>query len=262
MISIKPTVCLFLLMSSILLVSAQNRVPLTRMALDSLMNPKLLEGGERILSVDNVQQSVGTLSESDEPVSVHFTFTCHKETVLTRIKTFCGCTTATCGKHSFKTGEKGTITLVYQPKNHPGTINESAYVYTSDSDEYPVAKLTVLGDVRETDEWRHLPYRMGEVRLKRKTITFTEEEHSALSVERVVCANTSKYPLALSATELPEYACFHMEPDTLAPGQEGDMVVTINWSKTPTLEKEFSFNVWGTGNLGKEQIMNVVIERK
>lgn len=253
---------LFSMIGFILPVNAQNMIPLTRAALDSLMNPILLEGREKILSVDKEKQSVGTLLESDSSVTIDFTFTCHKEVVLTRIKTFCGCTTAACDKFLFKAGEKGTITLVYHPKNHPGTINESAYVYTTDSEDCPVARLTVLGEVKETDKWRHLPHRIGDIRLKRKTMSFKRPDNGIVSVERIICANTGKYPLTLSGTALPEYAHFHVEPSTLAPGQEGDMVVTIDWNKFPVSEKNFSFYIQGTKATDKERVMNVIIEKK
>ena len=93
-------------------------------------------------------------------------------------------------------------------------------------------------------------------------MSFKRPDNGIVSVERIICANTGKYPLTLSGTALPEYAHFHVEPSTLAPGQEGDMVVTIDWNKLPVSEKNFSFYIQGTKAIDKEQVMNVIIEKK
>ena len=90
-------------------ISGQRMIPLTRAALDSLMNPKLLDGGKEILEFKQMEQSVGSLQESDSSVSVVYDFICKKETSITRIQTFCGCTVADYQKSPLKIGESGKI---------------------------------------------------------------------------------------------------------------------------------------------------------
>lgn len=216
-------------------ISGQRMIPLTRAALDSLMNPKLLDGGKEILEFKQMEQSVGSLQESDSSVSVVYDFICKKETSITRIQTFCGCTVADYQKSPLKIGESGKIIVTYHPKNHPGTVDENIFVYTKESEKQPVARLTLRGEVLESEEkWRHLPYAVGNIRLKRKDVHFSDIRSGYPVVERVLCANIGKVPVELKAVGLPEYVSFHTEPEKLEPGQEGDVVIAI---KSQTLSK-------------------------
>lgn len=240
---------------------AQEKLSFSRVELDSLMNPTLLHGGEKILHVDQNVKSVGTISESDSSIVVNFAFTCKKETTIINVRTFCGCISAVYEKHTYKEEEKGNIAIVYQPNNHWGSINEHAYVYTSDSEKFPVAKLTILGEIRENDKWNHLPNTIGDLRLKRKSINLEVPAGGTQVIERIVCANIGKSQLTLSAEGLPEFTKFHVEPAVLNPNQEGDLVMTIDVNKMSSSKTEFCFNILGTNTVNKDQTIKVSIDR-
>lgn len=239
---------------------AQELIPLTRAALDSLMNPPLMKEGEKILKFSQTQQTIGTIHELDTPRTVHFSFRnlSANDVTITRVRTFCGCTVSTFSKRPLKPGEKGSVSLTYHPKNHPGSINECAYIYTTVS-PHPVARLAILGEVLQADPWQHLPANMDCLRLKRKSIIFTQVSKGMEEVNRIVCANTGSKPLQLSASTLPEHVFFRMEPAILAPGQEGDMVIGINGRKFQP-SKGFEFLIEGIETTESNRTIKVIIE--
>ena len=94
---------------------------------------------------------------------------------LTRIKTTCGCVVADIQSGDILPDETKVIGLTYNPNNHPGTIDANAFVYLSLSDEKPVARLTLRGNVLPgADEWARYPYIMGKLRLKQNRMEFND----------------------------------------------------------------------------------------
>lgn len=255
-----------MLMLSVSCVFAQKAGDYSRAMIDSLVNPPLLKESERVLRFDSCVRHIGTVAESDSPRTYRFSFrnVSQKDVHITKINTSCGCTVATFDKKVIASGKESVITLAYNPLNRPGTVDTQAFVYTSVSDKYPVARLTLLGNVVAVDEWRHLPYSMGALRVKRKQVDFSEVTSSNRPSERVMCANSGKTPLKLSALLLPAYASFHTDPEVLQPGQEGDLVITVDGSKLPKmLGNSFQFPLVINGIQGRpsDRTMKVTIKR-
>lgn len=237
---------------------------MTQSSIDSLMHPPLLHHGEEILRFEKYEDSVGTLFDSDVPKVLTFTYRACKKTSIRHVKTFCGCTTAEYKKQVLEAGAMGEIKLIYNPKNRVGTINEYVYVYTSDSDEFPVVRLLIQGEVKEADKWGHFSHRIGKLRLKRKRVVFNEMiGENRLVSERIWCVNSDNKPLKISALGLPDYVVFRMEPEILEPGEEGDMVITILKDKLPATEILCCrFFLKGTGDGIEDEMMEVIIDNK
>jgi len=227
-------------------VTAQGRLA-SRAEIDSIMNPPLLDG-KGALCFETTTINIGRLSEDDKPVSYRFYFrNTSKETiVLTRVSTSCGCTTASFTKKPVKPGEKGIIELTFNPFEQVGKLNKRAFLYTNLSERYPTEKITLSGEVTPTsNEWREYPYSMGNVlRLRQSTVAFNELPRNATRVERLVCVNSSRTSLHLSAMIIPRYAMFRTEPEIIEPGKEADIVITIDSRLLPPVVKnEFTFPV-------------------
>lgn len=218
------------------------RVPWQQKA-DSLINPPLMQQAELILRFDKSTLDIGTLTEDDAPQACRFTGrNISKEAItVTKVRTTCGCTAAELPAGKILPGETATIVLTYHPKNHPGTIDTNAFVYLSSSDKMPVARLTLIGNVLPgADEWGRYPYKMGKLRLKQNRIEFREVNAGKRPSERILCGNSGKQSLRLSAAVIPEFATFRTEPEVISPGSEADVVITIDASLIP-VEKGRSF---------------------
>ena len=195
----------------------------TRAAVDSLLRPSLHKG--KVLQFDKIKEDMGTLHESDTARVVVFTFTNVSDTAvtITDVTTHCGCTAAEFPQTPILAGASSEIVIKYNPKGREGTVDTGAFVYTSLTGRRPVAKLTLLGNVVDDEEWSHLPYVAGDLRFKRKQVVFK----NGRLVSRIPCANVGTKPLKLYSEFLPGYATFATEPQVLQPGEEGDMVISI-----------------------------------
>lgn len=224
-------------------VKAQSALSYSREKADSLVNPPVMKEAENLLRFDKTVLNIGTLTEDDAPKTYRFTCTnvSGKPLVLTRVKTTCGCTSADVQTGEIKPGETRSIGLTYHPKNHPGTVDANAFVYLSASDKTPAARLTLTGNVLPgADEWARYPYAMGKLRLKQNRMEFKEMTPQMRPSERILCGNSGDKPLKLSALMIPKFAGFRTEPETIPPGGEADIVVTVDGSLIPE-EKGDSF---------------------
>ena len=231
------TILLSVLMSFPVSFEAQERQhPFTRDEIDAILNPSLLPNASNILSFENNIINIGEMCEDDEEVAVKFGFKniSSKEVVITRITTDCGCTEAKVDNYKILPGKYGIITVVYNPKNHPGTINANTLVYSSISDKKPIAKLVLLGEVKPSrDEWYRFPYTMGKLRLKQNKVIFDLSSANSLT-ERILCGNSGDKDIELSVFNLPDFMEFNTEPKVISPGKEADIVIRIDKSKIKT----------------------------
>lgn len=222
---------------------------------DSILNPALIKGAEQTLRFDKTIIDIGTLTEDDTPRGYRFTCTnvSGKPLTIGKVNTTCGCAAAQYGKEIIRPNEKQTVILTYHPRDHVGTVDANAFVYLSETDKNPVARLTLTGNVLPgADAWKGYPYAMGKLRLKQNRMAFKEVEQGKCPAERILCANSGDKPLRLSAFALPKYAGFHTEPEVILPGSEADLVVTLKPELIPVGKGDsFSFSVVLEGVNGK-----------
>ena len=254
---------LFLLVGSAVS-SAQEKRLVSREKLDSLMSPKLMHGGDKVLYFELPQQDFGVIYEDSSPLRMEYVFvnTSNNPVTITSITTNCGCTVAEVGDTLISPGEKGVISILFDPHRRSGTVDTNTFIYTSLSNIEPVAKLTLLGNVIDNDEWNHLPCRMGVLKLKRKVVLFEPVKAGTIPQQRIPCANVGTTPLRLSSEFMPAFASFATEPEEIAPGEEGDIVITINGDMLPPNAPR-SFNVVIDGVEGRisDRTLKVKLEK-
>lgn len=236
---------------------------MSREEIEAKVHPKLLKQADAILSFDTCRLSVDTLKEEDEPRTVSFHFrNCSQTPVrITRINTSCGCTGAIFSRKPLAPKEESTIQLTFHPKNRPGTVDADAWVYTDISDKAPVARLSLSGYVQASDEWKHLPQSIGHLKLSRRQIVFPNTGNT--QQERIACANSDDQPMKLKALLHPSFITFHTEPAVLQPGQEGDLVITLDRQKLPSSasgEKIISLILDGVTGKPSERTIEVIIK--
>ena len=89
----------------------------------------------------------GTLT-SDEPVSHKFVFVNQGTAaiVIDTVKTHCNCTSASFDKKPVAAGNKGWVTVTYQPQTHRGAFRKTARIVLNGGKEY--AEVAVKGMIR------------------------------------------------------------------------------------------------------------------
>ena len=220
---------------------------LSREAIDSIRNIKVVENGDSILAFTIKTVDFGTIYESDSTKTFSFQFrnVAKEGIVLQNIGANCGCIYSFCEKYEYEPGEEGLLQIKFNPKGRSGTVDKNIFVYAMTAKDFfsdidgerkspmLVAKLTLLGNVVDLNEWRHLPVVMGDLRLKHKSVLFEPIKPGTSPQMRIMCANVGTSPLSLSSRLLPEFVTFATEPSEIAPGEEGDIVITIDGDKLP-----------------------------
>lgn len=246
-------------------VAMQHMRGLTRAQMDSLVHPTVHPQGSSIVSVDTAFYELGTLYEDDAPVKRVFMLhnTGKAPISIARVRTTCGCTVPEYSDQAIAPNGTAPITLTYNPKNRPGTIDVDAFVYIKGEDKHPMARLSLYGEVIDKDVWSHLPHAMGALRIKRKEVTITELPRQGKPSVRILCANSGEKTLRLSSRLLPAYASFRTEPAEIAPGVEADIVITIDVAKLPTSEQNIRFPLLidGIGGKPSARTIHVTIDK-
>ncbi len=243
---------------------AQDWHSLTRAQMDSILNPKVLHGADKLIRFEQQVTSIGRLSEDDAPVNVAFPFQniSRQPLSFTRITTDCGCTEAEADKITYQPEESGQITVQYHPKNHVGTIDASIWVYSTASNAQPIAKLTILGEVLPgKDYWKGYRHAMGALRIKQDKLHFVLQSQG-VQTERILCANSGTEDMQLSVEGLPPYIRFRTEPSVIKPGEEADIVVRIDasqWHGGKTVKK-IPLVIQGLSVPQKERTLFITVE--
>lgn len=263
-------ICLVVMIGVLLpvhMISAQEGRNYSRAEIDSLVNPPLLKDGEHILHFASDKYDIGAISEDDAPYTCKFVFRNISQSPVTisRVTTSCGCTVAKFDRQPVQPGKESVILLTYNPRNFPGTIDTRAFVYTEVSEQMPVARLSLVGNVTPSgDEWNRFPCSMGALRLKHNQVNFSDINPSKKPSGRILCGNSGKKPLKLSAFMIPSYASFRTEPEVIMPGEEADIVITLDGSKLPTdigKELKFSLIIEGIDIRPRERSIKVTVRR-
>lgn len=242
-------------------VMAQDVRAFSQAQMDSILNPPLATDAHKLIRFEKNVLRIGTLNDTDTSKKYEFRFTniSRKPVTISRVNTSCGCTVAEYPEYPISAGATASLQVIYNPKNRPGTIDTNVFVYLADHGNHPVARLTLLGNVRQSDKWDYLPVVMGHLRLKRSKVKFTDLTANGMSSMRVLCANTGKRPLRLNAAMLPPYATFSTHPAVIAPGKEADIIITIDGKKlNKTANKRtFSFLIEGVEGRPSERMIEV-----
>lgn len=204
---------------------AQDRARL----IDSLAHPQVSETGAAMrfagttLDIGSIREDGGTreyefswINIGEAPVSI------------TKVTTTCGCAVPSFDRTPVAQGDTSSLTVAYHPKGHPGKFSRRIFVYTGSSGKLPAAILTLKGYVEPAavPVWQY-GCRMGNLILKRDEVKFTEGQKA---VERIQCMNAGDSPLTVGAETalLPPYIGFRCEPETIAPGEKADLVITYD----------------------------------
>ena len=197
---------------------------------------KLQEVANPALSADSASLSFGQkhiiaepMDEDDAPKTFVYRFTnIGKETVaIKRLVSTCSCASAVCPVKEVAPGASAEISVVYNPKGHPGKFERKIFVYTQDGNA-PAAVLKLSVEVATgadlSQEW---PVQMGNIRLRRSEVAFSA---SAKGIEQLRFINLSGRALTLQCEEsfLPECLSFRTEPAVVEDGAEGVIVISYD----------------------------------
>ena len=238
---------------------AQERRVLSRAELDALVNPTLSEVAQGIIIAEPATRNMGEVADSDK-VNGYFTLrnTTTEAIEITEIRSSCSCLKVVTPITRIEAGESVTLRAEFNPSGRNGGFSIPILLYTPLDSKHPTVRLTVEGSVIATDEWSHLPERIGTLRLSRKSVTFDRDTRT----ERIAVVNVGERPISLSAQPTIEGITLRTEPELLQPNAEGDIVITYSPTTEPMRDIETAIIVEGCGTARPSERMIKIIIKK
>lgn len=187
------------------------------------------------LQFDSRHIEAEPMNEDDPPKEYryHFRNTGSKPLRIVRTVASCSCLAVRCDSESIAPGEEADIVALYDPEGHPGHFERKIFIYT-DSDNAPAAVLKLSVQVEVGSDMSVLwPLQMGGIRMRTSQVSYAQGRRA---VERLSFINLTGGPLKLECETafLPGYLTFRTEPEIVADGQEGEMVIAYE----PSPEEE------------------------
>ena len=185
------------------------------------------------ISFDKEIHDYGQIKEAEGSVSNRFTFrnTGNQPLVITDVKSSCGCTSPSWTRQPIMPGSTGYVEAVFDPKNRPGNFNKSIVVY-SNGEPSPVV-LRIKGNVqpRERTLADNYPFKTGGLRLKTNQFGMAKVYYDQIKTESFEVVNVSDEPITMSFQRVPQHITITPKPETLAPGEKGQIDVAYNAKK-------------------------------
>lgn len=237
---------------------AQIRI-VSRERLDSLVSPKLAEGAN--LLFDEKRLQTGEIDESAEGLQYTYRFVnqSKEDIVITSVKSSCSCAVPHFESRIVAVCERDSIIVRYYPRGHVGRFERRLFVYTQLSDVRPSAVLSLVATVSsQTPRAESYPVQMGALRLKYATIRF---DRTKSAVERIEVLNCSDRAMQITCQQefLPRGIEFRCEPESIAAGECGDLVVRYDATEYGGRERVMLL-LNGTGASPMQSALNIVVE--
>jgi len=155
-----------------------------------------------------------------------------KPTRLTSVKASCGCTTPRWTQDEIAPGGTGEVQAAYSTRGRPGPFHKTITVQY-DGSEQPIV-LTIKGNVkpdpnRQPDKYTEVDGGLGWAKRRESFGTVKSNETPTLTFE---VKNIGTYPVEfIEVVDAKPMFEVSFSPKTLAPGQEGKVIIKLNGQK-------------------------------
>ena len=256
------TILCAMFMTTTTVVMAQQRTLPSREALDSLVNPPLSTIACGAISVEPESIHINDISD-DAPVNILFTLknTTAEAITITNIRTSCSCLKVISAVEHLDAGASAKLRAEFNSKGRNGDFAMRLLVYTNLDDRQPTARLDIDGSVVASDVWSHLPESIGGLRLSRKSVVIDGTKPGITRTERIAIANSGARELRLTAHSTTPGITFSTEPEILAPGAEGDMIISYTPQEELVRDIETMLIIEGCEARPTDRVIRITIKR-
>lgn len=181
------------------------------------------------ISFNETNHDFGLVGEKDGYATFDFILTnlSNEPIVLTTVAASCGCTTPVWTKEPIEAGQKGTISVSYNPLGRIGPFNKTISVYMSN--QSPVI-LRIRGTVvqRKPSPQDEYPVALGSYLLKTKDLNFGQVSRKDQRTIRLEVYNNSDNPITQKILKLPKNIAVTFNPTVIPAKTSGIMDVALN----------------------------------
>lgn len=234
----------------------------TRSEIDKAVNPTLSAVAKRGVCAQKSTIDIGEV-EREELQEVNFKLrnTTAATVAITQLRSTCSCLKVATLPRALKPNEELEVVATFNPAGRSGKIKLDIFVYTSLDAQSPTERLTVTGVMNIGDKYSHLPYGMGELRLSRRSVTIDNCKVGATRTERIAVANAGTRELTISAQSTVEGLSLRLEPTTLMPGEEGDIMISYTTKQAVTQDIQTMLIVDGCSGRPTDRAIKVTITK-
>lgn len=179
------------------------------------------------------EHDYGSIKEDGGVAQTVFEFvnTGNQPLVINNVKATCGCTTPEWTRTPIPPNAKGTITVGYNPQNRPGAFSKNVNVYTNTQPSVTI--LTIKGKVepRQKTMEEIYPREMGPLRWKSNYLSLGTVNNNDQKDGTLDFINNTASPVKAGVYRSPEHISVKFEPEVVAPGKEGKIIIGYNAAK-------------------------------
>ena len=234
----------------------------SRAEIDRAVNPSLSEVAKRAVRAERSVVEIGTIKQ-DEQREVSFTLknTSASTVAITELRSTCSCLRVATKPKALRAGEEIEVVAMFNPAGRNGKVKLDIFVYTSLDAKSPTERLTVTGTMAQSSKFAHLPYSAGELKLSRNTVTLDNTRVGATRSERIAVANTGTKELRITSQSAVEGLSLRVEPTTLKPGEEGDIVISYTPKRAVMEDIQTILILEGCSGRPTERAIKITIKR-
>lgn len=176
----------------------------------------------------------------------------------------CGCTVPEFSKNNIEPGDTASLKVTYAATGRPGKFSKNVYVKTSDAPSVRQT-LTIEGVVigaSATIRSRY-PVDGGKIKLQTSTAGFGEVKRGKFKTIFISLYNQSTDSLSPKIDGLPAYVTAQVTPASIAPGQQGQIALTLNSQAVPEwgiTNADFSFRSSKEEEPIKMDLFTIIVE--
>ena len=186
---------------------------------------------EPVITFEKTEHDFGKINEDGGRVSVVFEFKNEgmAPLVLSNVRASCGCTTPTWTKEPVEPGQKGNITVTYNPNGRPGRFQKTVTI-TSNAKE-PTVRVYIKGEVipKAAKPVNKYTVAVGDLSMKEKTLDLGTIKKGQNKNGELEYANLTQadHNVDLATNAADSYLIHQVSLPTVKPNETGKFIFAI-----------------------------------
>ncbi|QZT39028.1 DUF1573 domain-containing protein [Halosquirtibacter xylanolyticus] len=185
------------------------------------------------IEFESYEHNYGVIKEADGKTTYNFKFknTGKAPLIIVNAQPSCGCTTPVWKRRPIPPGGSDVLAVTFDPANRPGAFTKSVRV-SSNADNNNIM-LRIMGEVigRERTPQELFPRKVGLINMATNYIAFTRVMNTKVVEKSLDFYNFGEKPVALGLARKPSFISVKFEPENVAPGEKGRVIVKYDASK-------------------------------
>lgn len=196
--------------------------------------PAFAAGQKAKIDFEKTVLEVGLVQETGGKITYHFKFVNKGKAplLIKHVAASCGCTTPKWDHNPIMPQDSGVISVVFNPKERPGSFFKQIVVYTNGTPTTHVLKLKGQVVRKPVNVEKAYPFPAGELRFNTDTIRLSQLKTDRKIVNMI---NTGKKAISITSIIKPDYIETDYTPFTLEKNMIGNLIIRYTGNEDTTV---------------------------